>query len=108
VTFAASGWTEKQGVFALADEGAGGQIEDQAAIHLGVELEVEVVQSLVGIAELRLLCGAAPAGARCGRQFVGDQDGDQVDGRHVRLWALSRRVSSTAAMPLRRSCPGRD
>jgi hypothetical protein len=43
VTFAGAGWTEKQGVFVPGDKSAGGQIEDQAAIHLLVEGEVEVI-----------------------------------------------------------------
>jgi hypothetical protein len=43
------------GVFVACDERASGQIEDQAAIHLIVESEVEVVESLVGVAELGLL-----------------------------------------------------
>jgi hypothetical protein len=37
------------------DKGAGGEIEDQAAIHLLVEVEVEVIESLLGVAELGLL-----------------------------------------------------
>jgi len=47
VTLAAAGWTEKQGVLVGGDEGAAGQVEDQAAIHLGIEAEVEVVQALL-------------------------------------------------------------
>jgi len=34
------------------------QIEDEAAIHLLVEVEVEVVQGLLGVTELRLLAPA--------------------------------------------------
>src|SRR5208283_4154600 len=45
MTFPASGRADKKSVLASADEGGGGQIEDQGAVHLGVELEVEVVQS---------------------------------------------------------------
>ena len=37
------------------DERASGQIEDQATIHLLVESEVEVIESLVRVAELGLL-----------------------------------------------------
>ena len=64
VTLAGAGRTEKQGVFVAGDEGAGGQIEDQAAIHLGIEGEVEVVEGLLRVAELGLLFAAAPAGGR--------------------------------------------
>jgi hypothetical protein len=54
VALAASRWTEEQGIFALSDSVRRGQFKDQIAIHLGVELEVEVVESFFGIAELRL------------------------------------------------------
>ena len=37
------------------DKSAGGQIEDQAAIHLLIEGEVEVIEGLLGVAELGLL-----------------------------------------------------
>jgi len=44
VTFAATGWTEEQGIFALSDPVRGGQVEDKTAVHLRVELEVEVIE----------------------------------------------------------------
>jgi hypothetical protein len=44
-------WPFKQAVFAPFHPAGGSQIEDQVAVHLGVELEVEVVQPLVRIAE---------------------------------------------------------
>jgi hypothetical protein len=83
VTFAAARWTKKQGIFALSDPVRRGQFEDQIAIHLGVELEVEVVQALVGIAELRLFVASLQQPLAAAGQFIGDQRGDQVDGRHV-------------------------
>ena len=51
VTLSGPTWTQEKCVFPLADEGTGGQIEHQAAIHLRVEGEVEVVHSLVRVAE---------------------------------------------------------
>jgi hypothetical protein len=48
VALARSTWAEKEAVFPLADEGAGSQIEDQAAIHLGVKPEIEIIQRLLG------------------------------------------------------------
>jgi hypothetical protein len=36
VALAGAARSEEQGIFAFADEGAGGQVEDQAAVHLGV------------------------------------------------------------------------
>ena len=74
---------KKQRVFALADEPAGGQIEDQTAIHLRIEGEVEVVESPVGDRGSRPVCAAAPAAGRERRVSSSrDQAGDQIDGRH--------------------------
>ena len=38
-----------------SDEGAGGQVENQTAIHLLIEVEVEVVESSLWVAKLGLL-----------------------------------------------------
>jgi hypothetical protein len=57
-------------------------IEDEGAVHLGVELEVEVVQSLVGIAETGLLAPPLQQALAAAAQLVRHQDGDQVDGGH--------------------------
>src|SRR3974390_3111889 len=64
------------------DEGASGQIEDQAAVHLLVEVEVEVVEGLLRVAKLGLLFSSLqqPFAATC--QFVGDQAGEEVDWGH--------------------------
>ena len=67
----------------MSDPACRGQIEDQIAVHLGVELEVEVVQALVGIAELRLFVASLQQPLAAAGQFIRDQRGDQVDGRHV-------------------------
>src|ERR1022692_4704467 len=80
VTLAGAGWAEKQGIFVARDEGASGQIEDQAAIHLLVESEVEVVEGLVRVAELGLLFPPLQQALAAQGQFVGDQTGEQVDG----------------------------
>jgi hypothetical protein len=74
------GGTEKQCVFVTGDEGTSGEIEDQAAIHLLIEVEVEVVQGLLGVAELGLLCPPLQQALATAGEFVGDQTGEQVDG----------------------------
>jgi hypothetical protein len=51
VALAGSARAEKQRVFALVDECGGGQVEHQTAIHFRIEVEVEVIQSPVGIAK---------------------------------------------------------
>src|SRR5208337_221080 len=44
VAFAAAGRTEKKGVLMPGDKSTRSQIKDQAAIHLFVEVEIEVVE----------------------------------------------------------------
>src|SRR5258708_28894942 len=51
VALAGAAGPEKQCVFALADEGTCGQVEYQAALHLGIEVEVEVIKRLLRITE---------------------------------------------------------
>jgi hypothetical protein len=46
--FSRSAGAQRQSVFALVDEGGGGQIEDQAAIHFRIEGDVEVIERPVG------------------------------------------------------------
>ena len=58
VAFPGASGAEEQSVFASADKRGGGQIEDQTAIHLGVEGEVEVIEGSLRIAKLRLLSAA--------------------------------------------------
>jgi len=75
VTFPAPRRTKKQGIFPLSDPVRCGQFEDQVAIHPGIELEVEVVQALVGIAELRLFVASLQDrllrhGCECVPEFV--------------------------------------
>ena len=75
-----AGWTEKQGVFVACDESAGGEIENQAAIHLLVKGEVEVVEGLLGVGELGLFCPPLQHAFATQGEFVGDQARQQVDG----------------------------
>lgn len=51
VAFPRPAWTQEKSIIPLADEGTGGQVKHQAAVHLRVEGEIEVVQSLVRVAE---------------------------------------------------------
>ena len=83
VALAASSWAKKKCVFAPSDPGGGGQVEDQTAVHLWIELEVEVIELLVCVAELRLLVAPVQQALTAAGEFIGDQDGDQVDGGHV-------------------------
>src|SRR5260221_9104538 len=82
VTFPRSAWTQEKCIFPLADEGTGGQVKHQAAIHLRVEGEIEVVQSLVRVAEAGLFAPAIQESLAAAGQFVAHQTGDQIDRRH--------------------------
>jgi len=73
MTFARAARTEKQRVFPFGDESAGSQIEDQAAIHLGIKGEVEVVQRLVEVAERGLFTPTLQQSLATAGQLVGDQ-----------------------------------
>src|SRR5271157_4443578 len=76
VALAGAGGAEKQCVFAARDKAGSSQIEDQAAIHLLVEGEVEVVEGLLGVAELRLFFPPLQQALATPSQFVGNQPDD--------------------------------
>src|SRR5690349_7342363 len=82
VTLAGAARSKEQGVFALADESAGSQVVDQTTIHLGIEVEVKVIERLVRIAEGGLLAPPFQQAVATPRELVGDQARDQIDGRH--------------------------
>ena len=73
VTLARTTRPKKQCVFTLADEGAGGKVEHQTAIHLRIEVEVEVVERLLRIAEGGLFAPPLQQAVAAPRQLVGDQ-----------------------------------
>ena len=64
------------------DEGAGSQLKDQAAIHLGVEGEIKVVEGSEGIPKFGLFASAFEQAVGPPGEFIGDQTGDQVQGGH--------------------------
>ena len=64
MTLAGAGWAEKQGVFVAGNEVGGGEIEDQTAIHLLVEAEIEVVERLVQVAKACGFFAGVPAAGR--------------------------------------------
>ena len=70
VTFPRPSRTEKQSVLSFVDEGAGGEVEDQTPIHLGIEGEVEVVERAVGIAEAGLFAAAFKQPVGAARELV--------------------------------------
>src|SRR5580704_5559008 len=82
MALASAAGAEEQSVFPLADEGAGGQIEDHAAIHLRVKAEVEIIQSSLRVAECCLFAPPFQQPVAAPGQFVRDQARDQIDGGH--------------------------
>src|ERR1700689_3117578 len=91
VALSRAAWAEKQGVFPLANERAGGQIEDQTAIHFGVEIEIKLVEGLMRVAELSLLAPTLEQTIAPPVQLIADQTRHQIDRRHV--FALGREQS---------------
>src|SRR5260370_42363241 len=83
VTFPCSSWPQEKYIFPLADEGTRSQIEHQAAIHLRVEGEVEVVQSLMRVAEGGLFAPAIQESLTAAGQLVAPPTGDQIHRRHA-------------------------
>ena len=71
VALPGAGWPEKERVLALRDEAAGGELVDQRAIHLLVEIEIEGVERAVGIAEARLLVPALEQAVLPAQELVG-------------------------------------
>jgi hypothetical protein len=59
------------------DEGGGRKIENQTAIHLGIEGEVEVIEFFLRIAKLGLLAPPVQQAIAATGKFVGDQAGDE-------------------------------
>src|SRR5205823_13545036 len=74
---------EEQGVFVFSDEVGGGEVEDKAAVHLLVEVEVEVIQYLLRIAECGGLSAAFQQAVTATTQFIRNQTGDQINRRHA-------------------------
>jgi hypothetical protein len=76
------GWPQEQSVFMASDEGTGGEIEHQTAIHLSVEVEVEVIESFLRVSELGLFFSSLQQSLATTSEFVGDEAGKEVDRGH--------------------------
>ena len=83
MALAGAGRAEEEHVLALGDEARGGELVDERAIHLLVEIEVEGVERAVGVAEARQLVAALEQPVLSALEFVGDERGDEIDGRHL-------------------------
>src|SRR5205807_4617732 len=70
MTLARAGRAEEDDVLARGEEAAGGEREDEVAVHLLVEGEVEAVEGLVGVAKLGLLEPAGEEAVGAAGEFV--------------------------------------
>ncbi len=75
-----AGRPEEEAVVVLGDEAAGGELEDEAAVHLLVEVEVEGVEGLAAVAEAGLLDAAVEQPVLAAEELVLDERGEEVDG----------------------------
>ncbi len=104
MTLARPWWPEKERVFALRDEAAGGELVDQRAIHLLVEIEIEGIERAIGIAKARLFVPALEEAVLPAQELVGRRASRRDrSARASRSGRDASRVSRTAAMPDRRS-----
>src|SRR3989442_1428994 len=78
MTLACAGRAEEDDVVALGEEAAGGELEDELAVHLLVEGEVEAVEGLVGIAKVGLLEPAGEEAVGAAGEFVLEEEGEEV------------------------------
>src|SRR5439155_26252282 len=78
MTLARAGRAEEDDVVALGEEAAGGELEDEVAVHLLVEGEVEAVEGLVGVAKLGLLEPAGEEAVGAAGEFVLEEEGEEV------------------------------
>ncbi len=72
--------TQKQPVGVLRDEVAGGELEDEAAVHFLVEVEIEGIQGLALVTEAGLLDAAGEQAVLAAEEFITDERGEEVDG----------------------------
>ena len=61
---------QEERVLAFSDEASRSQIEYETSIKLFVEGEVEVLQSFLGVTELRLFLAALQQAAATAREFI--------------------------------------
>jgi hypothetical protein len=60
----------------------GSEIEHQTAIHLTVEVEIEVIEALLRVSELGLFFSSLQQSLATTSEFVGDEAGEEIDGGH--------------------------
>ena len=77
------GWPMSRTSSRWGDEACGGELEDERAVDLLVEGEVEAVERAVGVPESGLFVPAGEQAVLAALELVGDERGEQVDGGHL-------------------------
>src|SRR5688500_9718384 len=83
MALAGAGWTEEEDVLVLGDEACRGELVDERAIHLLVEIKVKGVERALGVTKARELVSALEEAVLPAAEFVGDERRYQVEGRHL-------------------------
>ncbi|MFN8542879.1 MAG: hypothetical protein U0807_01500 [Candidatus Binatia bacterium] len=97
MALAGAGWAEEERVFALGDEAAGRELEDERPVELLVEVEIEGVEGLVGIAEAR--GGFNRAVILAPDELIADERGDEIEWREALGLRDSGAALRTSAIP---------
>jgi hypothetical protein len=79
VALAATRRPQKQGVGVLGDPARGGELEDEGAVHLLVEVEVEGIETLVQVAEAGLLHAPLEEAILAAEEFLLDEAREEVE-----------------------------
>src|SRR5438132_8886940 len=86
MALAGAGRAEEEAVLVLGDEAAGGEFEDEAAIELPIEVEIEGVEGLADVAKAGLFEAALEEPILPAEQFVADERREEVDrGQRLRV-----------------------
>ena len=83
MTLPGTGLADQEDVLALCDEACGGELEDECAVDLLVEGEVEAIERAVRVPESGLLVPAGEQAVFAALELVGDERGEQVDRCHL-------------------------
>jgi hypothetical protein len=98
-----AGPAKEQSVGMLGNPARGGELEDEGAVHLLVELEVEAVQALADVAEAGLLEATIEQAILAADEFVLDEAGEETDGGQLLGLSFEEAASRLTAMPEQRS-----
>src|SRR2546428_12290237 len=83
MTFPRPWWPEKERVFPVRDEAAGGQLVDQRPVHLLIEIEIKRIERAIGIAKARQFMATLEQAVLSPQQLVGDEHRHEIDGRDL-------------------------